>query len=191
MGGPAIKDPVSDRDRSTTPPTTTSPTRAGVEQANDDPRAPVQAVADATTSLMALLYGSFLGVLSAALVVGVAIRMSPDTLTPFQRAAVGLVAWVASSWWFSANADKLVIVFRRAFALGAVEWSTLSVVGHREPVVLASTGVSRGLGGAAPPDDLLAGGLAVAMIVACLAGWLVCRWWTPPTQQTEAPAQGS
>jgi hypothetical protein len=191
MGGPAIEDPVSDRDRSTTLPTAISRRRAQVAEASDDPRSPVQAVADATTSLMALLYGGFLGTLSALLVVGVVSRMAPETLTPFQRAALGLVAWVASTWWFSANADKLVIVFRRAFALGALEWSTLSVVGQREPVAMAATGMGRGLGAPAAAEDLLVGGLAMAMIVACLAGWLVCRWWSPPAQEVEAPAQCS
>ena len=148
-----------------------------------DRLAAVSAVADATTSLMALLYGAFLGALSALLVVAVAIRLFPDFVGPIDRAALGMGAWVASTWLFSRSAPNLLVVFRRAFLAGACEWLALALWGRGEPVALAASAV----GGAAraASEDFFAGGLAVGMVWLCLLGYLFCRWSSPPQ-----PARG-
>lgn len=138
-------------------------------------RADVVAVAEATTSLMALLYGGFLGALSALLVVRVSEDLLPQFQSPIQRAALGLFTWVASTWALSRGAAHLLMVFRRACLLGSAEWLALLLWARAEPVVHAST---RG-GLRASTADVLGGGVAATMLALCVAGWLLCRWIRP------------
>lgn len=146
--------------------------------------AAVTAVAEASTSLMALLYGSFLGALSALLVVNVAMRALPVFEVPLQRAALGLAAWVVSTWLISRHAKHLLAVFRRAFLLGAVEWLALDLAGGRELLSSASTGAAPAVSGSIDP---LTGGVATVMLCVCLAGYLVCRWSGPPSARATPP----
>jgi len=135
-------------------------------------------VADAATSLAALVYGGLLGAVSAVLLVQLCTRLAPEALTPLQLAAVGLLAWLPATWFLSRNAGSLLIVFRRAFALAALQWGSLSLVATPEPVASASTGV--GLSRAAGP---FSGDAALIMALVCVAAWALCRWSSPSTSE--------
>lgn len=156
--------------------------KARPQRPRSDPAA-VSAVVDASTSLMALLYGGFLGALSALLVMAAASRVLPELQSPLQRAALGLSAWVLSTWIFTVGAARLLVVFRRAFLAGACEWLVLMLHSRSEPTALAATSERARL----LPDDVGAGSMALIMLVVCLLGWMLCLWSASPPTGADPP----
>ncbi len=153
-------------------------------------------------TVVALVLGLFSGLLVYLMV---ALLMA-DFTSAGGPSALGLISfivtWGVSAFFFRREARTMTKVFARGFLLGAIEWiAMIGVV-----VVFAGNGVSGRPAHGAPDVTFagvpvgggvlghLTGGLALAMALVCVMGFVVCyfipRKKTPEQQRPAAPTKG-
>lgn len=139
----------------------------------------VIAVSD-VTSLMAMLVGAFLGLLSGLLLLAMSARLVTDLGGTSAVMTTLAAVWIASAVIFSWRTGDLLVVLRRACAVGAVEWLVLALWFRVEALAAASDVVHVVTD---PPVvalvDRLSGTPATIGVWVCLVGWYACHLLTP------------
>jgi hypothetical protein len=144
----------------------------------------VVAVSDVPTSLLAMLYGAFLGLFSGMLLLAMSVSWVADMGGSYAVVLMLIFVWSASAYAFSWQTGELVVVFRRACAAGAIEWLVLALWFRVEALATAAD-VGRALT-SAPMSGLvgwverLSGTPATVGVWVCLLGWFVCRTLASP-----------
>jgi hypothetical protein len=135
----------------------------------DDPR--VLRVSSAPSSPEALLFGVSLGALSAMLLVW-AIGYGPgDVLRGLSPAALFIGAWIAASWILTRDTGRILVVLRRGFFLGALQWAVLALEWAGGSAGSAATPTSAASG--SWPTSMLRDASSVFVWV-CVAGFVIC-----------------
>ena len=97
------------------------------ETAYRDANSHVSLVASGPASPEALLVGVVLGALSAMLVV-FAFGYSPgDVLRSWSPGMLFAGAWISSIWLLTKDTGRVLVVMRRGFILGALQWAVLTL----------------------------------------------------------------
>jgi len=132
----------------------------------DDPH--VSQVSTAPASPEALLAGVFLGALSAVLAVLALGYGIGDVLRQWTAAGCFLLVWAVASWLLTHDTGRVLVVVRRGFLLGVIEWAALAVRWSGGEVADGR-----------PLAALLSGGTPSVLTWLCLVGfvftWLASR----------------
>ncbi len=127
----------------------------------DDPH--VSQVSTAPASPEALLAGVFLGAVAAVLAVLALGFGVGDVLREWSAAGCFLLVWAVASWGLSHDTGRVLVVVRRGFLLGTVQWAALAVR-------WSGGEVSDGR----PLAALISGGTPAVLTWLCLAGFVLC-----------------
>ena len=133
-----------------------------VAPTHDDTDKAVSRVVGAPASPEALLVGVVLGAAAGVLAALVAGYAPGDILTALQPAGVFLAAWLVASWLLCHDTGRVLVVLRRGFFLGALQWGSLAF--------RAAQAGEQEAGGALVA---VGGWVAQTMIWVCVAGFVV------------------
>ena len=136
----------------------------------------VSRVTAAPASPEALLFGVVLAGASAVMAVA-AFGFAPgavlQTLFP---AAIFLAVWISATWLLTRETGRVLVVLRRGFFLGGLQWAQLSLAwSSSEQVVLGQAG--KGVLGRTLQESLGVG-LASFLVWFCVAGFVSCWYLT-------------
>jgi len=131
----------------------------------------VSRVSAAPASPEAMLFGVVLGGLSAVLAVAAFGYAPGQALNALVPAAIFLVVWAVASWFLTRDTGRVLVVLRRGFLLGAIQWAQLSMTWVGTPT--PGQGVLLGT-----LNSILTSGVASFLIWSSVVGFIGCWFLT-------------
>jgi len=142
-----------------------------------DVNSQVSLVASGPASPEALLVGVVLGALSAMLVV-FAFGYSPgDVLRGLSPGMLFAGVWISSIWLLTKDTGRVLVVMRRGFILGALQWAVLTLEWSGSTANAVVDGAIAPAAGVSWPSMLMQNASSILVCV-CVIGFVSCWLFT-------------